>query len=137
MEFRSSVRIAKALEEMGCDEVLVGDAVCDRDNCLGVPPQAELPDEPKGYISRTIPCWPPESDPMAGSPATSRTSPPARRPSTTPVSISRSAPWSPASQPSPDWQPPRWDNGDITKRSSCRRRGRSFALEGLCKKDAG
>lgn len=42
MEFRSSVRIAKALEEMGCDEVLVGDAVCDRDSRLGVPPQAEL-----------------------------------------------------------------------------------------------
>ena len=51
MEFRSSVRIAKALEEMGCDEVLVGDTVCDRDSRLGVPPQAELPDEPKGYIS--------------------------------------------------------------------------------------
>ena len=42
MEFRSSARIARALTEMGCDQVLVGASVCDRDSRLGVPPEAEL-----------------------------------------------------------------------------------------------
>lgn len=42
MELRTSVRIAQALTEMGCDEVLIGDAVCDRDSRLGVPSEAEL-----------------------------------------------------------------------------------------------
>lgn len=42
MELRTSARIARALTDMGCDEVLVGEAVCARDSRLGVPPEAEL-----------------------------------------------------------------------------------------------
>ena len=36
-ELRTSMRIARALTDMGCDEVLVGEAVCDRDSRLGLP----------------------------------------------------------------------------------------------------
>ena len=42
MELRTSARIARALTDMGCDEVLVGEAVCARDSRLGVPSEAEL-----------------------------------------------------------------------------------------------
>lgn len=42
MELRTSVRIAQALRDAGCDEVLTGDAVCDRDSRLGLPSEAEL-----------------------------------------------------------------------------------------------
>ena len=42
MELRTSVRIAQTLTALGCDEVLVGEAVCDRGSRLGVPPEAEL-----------------------------------------------------------------------------------------------